>query len=62
MNQCLSDLRSNIKKQTNESEKIDNKMNQVNLEAYELKKQIDQRVNGKVKLDADSRYNDLKIL
>lgn len=36
-------------------------MNQVNLEAYELKKQIDQRVIGKRKSDADSKYNDLKI-
>lgn len=59
MNRCLNDLKSKIKKQTNESEKIDKKMNQVNLKAYELKKQIDQRVIGRVKLDADSRYNDL---
>lgn len=33
-------------------------MDQINLEAYELKKQIDPIENNRKKLAADSRYND----
>lgn len=60
LNQCLSDLKINIKKKTNDNKKIDNNLNQVNFEICELKEKIDQNVIDKTNLAANLRYNELK--